>query len=51
MAKTISNNAINSDAQKCRFALLLYADYGERYLAVGDAQRSIACLAVMRCWA
>jgi len=24
------NNAINSDVQKCRFALLLHAGYGER---------------------
>jgi len=25
------NNAINSDVQKRRFALLLHAGYGERY--------------------
>lgn len=27
------NNAINADVQKRRFALLLHADYGERYMA------------------
>ncbi len=30
MAKMIPNNAINSDVQKRRFALLLHAGYGER---------------------
>jgi len=27
----MANNAINSDVQKRRFALLLHAGYGERY--------------------
>lgn len=27
----MANNTINSDAQKRRFALLLYAGYGERW--------------------
>ena len=29
------NNAINSDVQKRRFALLLHAGYGERWAALG----------------
>lgn len=29
------NNAINSDVQKRRFALLLHAGYGERYAEPG----------------
>ncbi len=29
----LANNAINSDVQKRRFALLLHAGYGERYVA------------------
>jgi len=28
------NNAINSDVQKRRFALLLHAGYGERYTPI-----------------
>lgn len=30
-----ANNAINSDVQKRRFALLLHAGYGERYIYWG----------------
>jgi len=29
---TSPNNAINADVQKRRFALFLYAGYGERYV-------------------
>ena len=29
----VANNAINTDVQKRRFALLLHASYGERYAA------------------
>jgi hypothetical protein len=31
--KESPNNAVNSDVQKRRFALLLHAGYGERYVA------------------
>ena len=31
--KVAANNAINSDVQKRRFALLLHAGYGERYIS------------------
>jgi len=30
MINKLANNAINADLQKCRFALLLHAGYGER---------------------
>ena len=33
-----SNNAINSDGQKRRFALLLPAGYGERYKSESGAR-------------
>jgi hypothetical protein len=33
----LPNNAINSDVQKRRFALLLHAGYGERWAAISAA--------------